>query len=179
MVCNSSRVLQKLLTYRADVAIAAKQTSDPRLHSMLLRTDRLVLFVPVDHPWARQREIALTSLAGQELVLRERGSTTREIFETRLAEAGVTLGAVTEVQTREGVREAVAAGFGIGVTCESEFGDAPKLRKLVMRDADMSVPEYVVCLEERRRMPLVRSFLDLIGPWQDTQVLPIAKTRQA
>jgi aminoethylphosphonate catabolism LysR family transcriptional regulator len=159
---NSSDVLGQILDYSADVAVTAKQTSDPRIHSILLRTDRLVVFVPAAHRWARRRHIGLGDLEGAELVIRERGSITREVFETRLAEAGVRPGALVEVQTREAVREAVASGFGIGIIFDSEFGQDPACRKLAVMGADLSVAEYVICLEERRRIPLVRSFLDTL-----------------
>jgi DNA-binding transcriptional LysR family regulator len=63
------------------------------------------------------------------------------------------------------VREAVAAGFGIGVIFDSEFGADPAFHRLAVSGTDLSVAEYVVCLEERRRIPLVRGFLDLVpGP---------------
>ena len=161
---NSNDVVTEVLDYVADVGITAKQTSDPRIHSTRLRADRLVVFVPVSHPWARRRAVPLRELAGQDLVMRERGSITREVFETRLAEAGVRPGALIEVQTREAVREAVAAGFGIGVIFDSEFGEDRACCKLAVSGADLSVAEYVICLEERRRLPLVRGFLDVLAP---------------
>jgi len=85
------------------------------------------------------------------------------VFEARLAQASVRPASIVEVQSREAVREAVAAGFGIGVIFESEFGADPGFSKLAVVGADLSVAEYVVCLEERRRVPLVRSFLDLLA----------------
>jgi DNA-binding transcriptional LysR family regulator len=159
---NSNDVVTEVLDYVADVGVTAKQTSDPRIHSLLLREDRLVVFVRAAHPWARRRSVPLRELAGQDLVMRERGSITREVFETRLAEAGVRPGALVEVQTREAVREAVAAGFGIGVIFDSELAQDSACRKLAVPDADLAVAEYVICLEERRRIPLVRGFLDLL-----------------
>ena len=160
---NSSDVLKLVLDHAADVAVTAKETSDPRIHSLRLRTDHLVVFVPAGHAWARRRRIALGALAGCELVLRERGSITREVFEARLAQASVRPASIVEVQSREAVREAVAAGFGVGVIFDSEFGADPGFCKLAVAGADLSVAEYVVCLEERRRVPLVRSFLDLLA----------------
>ena len=157
---NSAEVLQRLLDYEADVAVMAKLTSDPRLFSMKFREDRLILFVPEGHRWAARRRIRLAELAGQDLVLRERGSITREVFEETLAGRDLRPGGLIEVQTREGVREAVAAGFGIGVVFQSEFGDDPRFRALDVADADLAVAEYVVCLQERRRLALVRAFLD-------------------
>ena len=54
----------------------------------------------------------LAELAGQDMVLRERGSVTRAVFEGTLSAADVRPGAIIEVESREGVGEAVAAGFG-------------------------------------------------------------------
>jgi aminoethylphosphonate catabolism LysR family transcriptional regulator len=157
---NSASVLQQLLDYEADVAVMAKLTSDPRLFTLQFRRDRLVLFVPRAHPWGERKRIKLAELRGQDLVLRERGSITREVFEETLAAAAVTPAAIIEVQSREGVGEAVAAGFGIGVVFESEFGADPRFHALRVADADLAVAEYVLCLQERRRLALVRAFFD-------------------
>jgi aminoethylphosphonate catabolism LysR family transcriptional regulator len=160
---NSSDVLDQVASYAADVAVTAKHTSDPRIHSLRLRTDRLVGFVPTDHPWARRRSIPIEAVAGQDVVLRERGSVTREVFEARLAEAGIRPGGLLEVQSREAVREAVAAGLGLGIVFDGEFRSGEGLRKVAITGADLAVAEYAVCLEERRRIPLVRAFLDALA----------------
>jgi DNA-binding transcriptional LysR family regulator len=158
---NSAAVLDQVADHGADVAVMAKATSDPRIHSMKLREDRLVLFVPREHPWAKRRRLRLADLAGRDIVIRERGSITREVFETRLAEAGVVPGSLVDVETREAVREAVAAGFGIGVVFDSEFGADARFHPVEVSDADFTVGEYVVCLQERKRLALVRAFLDI------------------
>jgi aminoethylphosphonate catabolism LysR family transcriptional regulator len=158
---NSAAVLDHLTEHGADVAVMAKMTSDPSIHSMKLREDRLVLFVTQDHPWARRRRIRLGELTGRDIVVRERGSITREVFEERLAQSDVVPKSLTEVQTREAVREAVAAGFGIGVVFDSEFGTDARFHAIEVSDSDLSVGEYVVCLQERRRLPVVRAFLNV------------------
>jgi DNA-binding transcriptional LysR family regulator len=157
---NSAIVLERLLRHEADVAVMAKSISDPRLHALRLRSDRIVLFVPSGHPLARRRRVPLAAVAEQELVLRERGSITREVLEQAMAAADIRPSAIAEVQTREGVREAVAAGFGIGAVFESELGDDRRFRSIVVSDADLGVAEYAVCLQERRRVALVRAFMD-------------------
>jgi LysR family transcriptional regulator, low CO2-responsive transcriptional regulator len=157
---NSAAVLQQLLDYRADVVVTAKLTSDPRLQSLQIRRDRLIVFVATTHIWSRRENIGLNDLQGAEIVLRERGSITREVFERTLAERGVTPGALIEVQTREGVREAVAANFGVGIVFESEFGTDARFHKLHVADANLAVAEYAVCLQEQRRVALVRAFFE-------------------
>ena len=84
-----------------------------------------------------------------------------ESREQTLAAAGVKPGALFEVQTREGVREAVAAGFGVGVVFESEFGSDDRFRPIRVADADLAVGEYAVCLQQRRGLALVRAFFDI------------------
>ena len=157
---NSAAVLDHLTEHGADIAVMAKMTSDPRIYSMKLREDRLIVFVPQGHAWARRRQIRISELAGRDIVVRERGSITREVFEARLAQAGVVSGSLIEVQTREAVREAVAAGFGIGVVFDSEFGTDARFHAIDVSDSDLTVGEYVACLQERRRLPVVRAFLD-------------------
>lgn len=156
---NSSDVIGRVLDHHADVAVTARRSSDPRLHSRLLQEDRLVLFVRDDHPLAGADSVKIAALATEDLVIRERGSVTREVFEARLAEAGIRPRALLEVQSREAVREAVIAGFGIGVVFGAELPVQPGLRRVLVADADLAVAEYVICLEERRRLPLVRAFL--------------------
>ncbi len=157
---NSAIVLERLLRHEADVAVMAKSVSDPRLHALRLRADRIVLFVPARHPLAGRRRVPLAILADQELVLRERGSITREVLEQAMAAADIRPRSIVEVQTREGVREAVAAGFGIGAIFASELGEDRRFRAVAVSDADLAVAEYAVCLQERRRVALVRAFMD-------------------
>jgi aminoethylphosphonate catabolism LysR family transcriptional regulator len=157
---NSAVVLDRLLRHDADVAVMAKSVSDPRLQTVRLRTDRVILFAPKSHALARRNRASLSSLAGRELVLRERGSITREVLEQAMAAAEIRPGAIIEVQTREGVREAVAAGFGIGAVFASELGEDRRFRPIMVTDADLSVAEYAVSLQERHRAALVRAFME-------------------
>src|SRR5437868_4764617 len=157
---NSAVVLERLLRHEADVAVMAKSVSDPRLHALRLRTDRIVLFIPAGHPLAARRRVSLAALADQELVLRERGSITREVLEQAMAAGDIRPRSIVEVQTREGVREAVAAGFGIGAIFASELGEDRRFRRILVSDTDLNVAEYAVSLQERRRVALVRAFMD-------------------
>jgi len=158
---NSDEVLQGLLDYRSDVAVLAKVPDDARLFVIPLRRDRIVVFVPRTHAWARRRDLALADLAGCELVLREQGSVTREVFWRALADAGIAPGPVMEIESREAVHEAVAAGLGVGAIFESELGDDPRLVTLPVRDAALDVGEYIVCRQDWRRLRVVRAFLDV------------------
>jgi len=73
-----------------------------------------------------------------------------------------------EIESREAVREAVAAGLGIGVVSEAEFGHDERLVRIPVLDAPLETREYLIALKERRKLRIVSAFfaeaLKLIGP---------------
>lgn len=169
---NSEQVIEQLLDYRVDVGITARRPSDRRLHAQPLLSMGIGVFVRADHEWAERRSLAMRDLAGRPFVLRERGSVTREVFEQNLADHQVALGPVLEVSTPEGVRELVAGGFGLGIVADREFGYDLRLRFLPLTDARIPIEEYTVCLDERRRLPLVRDFIACAGSFFRPAALP-------
>ena len=90
------------------------------------------------------------------------GSTTRAVFERALGERGIAPRRVIEIGSREAVREAVAAGLGIGVVFESEFLRDGRLHTLGLSDARLEAVQYAACLEDRRAVRVVRAFFDLL-----------------
>ncbi len=109
-VGNSEAVLRQLADYHADVGVTAKRPSEPRFHAIPYRRDRLIVFVPRGHALAGRGSLPVRALEGLDMVLREPGSVTRAVFEHALAEAGVRVGAIMDIDGREAVREAVASG---------------------------------------------------------------------
>lgn len=157
---NSEQVLEQIRAGEADVGVMARATSDARLHRIKLRQDRLVLLLSTADPLARRKRVALAELKGRDLVVRERGSITREVTEKQLEAAGIATGQVFDVATREAVRETVAAGFGVGVIFQSEASADPRLRTVALTGADVSVAEYAICRAERRNVGLIGRFLE-------------------
>lgn len=158
---NADEMLGALLDYRTDVAIVARSSTDPRVQSLPLGCEPLVLSVHREHPLARRRAVPLAALAEHVLVLREPGSLTRALLEQALAAREVQPRAVMEIDSREAVHEAVAAGLGVGVVARCEVGQDPRIRSVGIADAELLMDEHLVCLRERARLPVVRAFLAL------------------
>lgn len=164
---TSDRVLRELREYRIDVAILARVDTDPRLHSVPFRRSPLVLFVPRSHPWAGRSSVRLNEVAGERMVLREAASVTRQVFQSALDAAGIRPQSVMQIESREAVREAVAAGLGIGVVALAEFDRDARLKALRVRDKKLEIVEHIVCLAERRRLRIVRAFLEIAAGFAD------------
>ena len=159
---NSEVVLRSLFERRCDLVMLPDIGADERLYAVPFRRDRLIAFVEGGHPWSTRRSISLADLQGEALVLREVGSRTRAVFEAAMAGAGVVMGETLEIGSREGVREAVAAGLGIGIVSEGELGVDPRLHAIAIRESGLEVTEYAACLAERQSVRVVAAFFDLL-----------------
>ena len=146
---NTKSLLDDLLDQRCDVAIAANVKTDSRIFALPFRQDQFIAFVDRAHPWARRRGVKLTELAGQRLLLREPMSNTRQTFDAAMAKANIVLGEVLEIGSREAIKEAVAAGLGVGIIAQSELGDDLRLKALPFEGQQITSTEFVACLQER------------------------------
>ncbi len=160
---NSAQTLESLLAYRSDIGVLSDHDPDPRLYTRIHNSHSVVAIVSPDHPWAERPNIRLADLDGQPMVLREVGSNTRRIFETTMANAGITANVIMEIEGGEAVREAVAAGHGIGVYGQLSLPRDGRIKALAFADADMRVNRYLACLNERREEFLVKAFFAAAG----------------
>jgi len=159
---NSKEVLGNLYARKSDIAILPEIVADERLHIMPYRHDRLVIFTHRGHAWSRRKSIRLHEVSEQIIIMREVGSSTRAVFEKALSARNIMPKNTLEMGSREAVREAVAAGLGIGIVCESEFGHDVRLHKLPVRDAKLTTVEYITCLNESRNDAVVTTFFDIV-----------------
>jgi len=159
---NSETLLRSLFERRCDLVVLPDIGADERLHALPIRRDRLIAFVDGGHPWSIRRSIRLAELHGQSLVVREVGSRTRAVFEAAMAHAGVVMGETLEIGSREGVREAVAAGLGIGIVSQTELGVDPRVHAIAIRETGLEVTEFAACLAERQSVRVVAAFFGLL-----------------
>ena len=166
---NSTSMLADLLSTKLDVVLVAELPGDSRLFAIPLRRDPVMAILPAGHAFARRRALRLQDLAGEVLMMREQGSVTRKVVERSFAELDLVPSRVMEIGSREAVREAVAAGMGIGFVSASETMPDSRVILLPVYGARMDMDEYVVCLRDRRRVATVKAFLQIA---QDATALP-------
>ena len=163
-IANTHDVEALLLAERCDVAMQARRTEDPRVFARTLANYEIAIFVSTDHPWAREGRTAVPvqALDGVGMIVRDPGSTTRRVFDQACAASGVSPDVVIETTSRETVKEAVAAGLGVGVVAGYELRDDPRFWPLRITGADLGFSEEVQCLNRRRNMRVVREFMNTV-----------------
>jgi DNA-binding transcriptional LysR family regulator len=130
--------------------------------------DELVAVVPSTHPWAARRVATLADLQKEPMVVRERGSGSREAFEHALHAAGISLGTlrvVGEMGSTQAVKQAVRAGVGIAVISKRAVEDecrAGLLACVKLKDLRVARAFHLVTNRDRTRSPLAQAFVEFV-----------------
>lgn len=113
-VSDSREVIEMLKEGIAEIGVTGKSVRHPVLKFERVYQDEMVLIAPAG---AYPDEMVLADIKKLPMVSREKGSGSRDAWERALLDRDVSpadLPVVLECTTSEGVREAVAAGLGVG-----------------------------------------------------------------
>jgi DNA-binding transcriptional LysR family regulator len=167
-VADSSAVLTAVEHGRAHLGLVGMKTNNADLEFRKFACDALVLVVPRRHAWHRRRQVALTDLCQQPLVLREAGSGSRWCLEQALARVGVAFSSLRialELGSNEAIKEAVLRGIGAAVLSKHAVKKELRtgvLHALKVKDLCLKRDIYVVW-DHRRVLPIAaRLFLDAL-----------------
>jgi len=137
--------------------------------------DELVLLVPAAHEWAERAEATLEELAGAPLLMRERGSGTRNIIELAFEHHHIrrgSLNVVMELDSTEAIKSSVEAGFGVG------FVSRWALAKDARFESEFRILK-VKGMRIRRHFDLItRKAPELSGPAAEFRSFVLAKAAQ-
>jgi DNA-binding transcriptional LysR family regulator len=112
---NADETIELLLGKHIQLALVEGRVTRNDVHHETFMRDRMVLVVPVDHPWA-EKTIEVDELETCPLLMREFGSGSRRTIEHALNEAGLSSKSLTipiELDSTEGLVSAVEAGLGV------------------------------------------------------------------
>jgi DNA-binding transcriptional LysR family regulator len=130
--------------------------------------DELAVVVPAEHAWARRRTVTLDEVKAEPMVVRERGSGSRQALERALDEGGTALSAfriVGEMGSTQAIKQAVRAGLGIALISKRAVEDECKAGLVACLTIDgLAVRRdfYLVTHRERTRSPLGVAFLTFL-----------------
>jgi DNA-binding transcriptional LysR family regulator len=116
---DSEEAMSMVLDNEVEIGCIGKKPLNKKLMAEPLWKDRLILAVPKRHLWYKKKSIALPELLNEPFVIREKGSATRELFESCLKESKSTslsqFNIRGELGSSEAIKEAIIAGLGVSI----------------------------------------------------------------
>jgi DNA-binding transcriptional LysR family regulator len=162
----SQQVVEKVLNNTLELGLVGHYAADRMLVAKPFMADPMVLIVSARHPWTtRKSSLHLHDLSREPFLFSRQGSGTREVVESLLEKAGVTLENTMDLGTTTGVKHAVEAGLGVSIL--SHHVVAPELangriKSIRLMGMNLKRNLYLVHHKDRYFSEAARAFLGLL-----------------
>lgn len=112
---NITKIQGMLMNSTLDLGIVEGEVAGEELIQVPLCKDHLVLFCNNEHHFAKRESIAIEELQGMDMIMREEGSSARNVFDQILKEHQITMNQKWLSTNTESIKQAVLAGQGVAV----------------------------------------------------------------
>jgi DNA-binding transcriptional LysR family regulator len=166
---NSSQVIENTLAQKNDIGICAQDPAHPKLEAHRIMSDLLVGVVGRTHPFARRRAIGVRELAGQPLILREKGSSPRGVVDEMLGRHRVVPTVIMESASTSAIKRFVANGVGMAILSQEvvrkELQDG-SLRRILFTDEEIAYHFYLIRHKDRWVSRALNAFAEMARSFQ-------------
>jgi len=170
-VANAEQIELGVDDGRYDLGLSEGYLHINRIDAQPWRSDQLVIITSPQHPWAQSCRADCRMLRDGEWIMRERGSGTREVFETAMQKQGIQFRIGMELGHTEAIKKAVEAGSGcaclsrMAVQRELDHGWLVEIHTPLQLDRRL----LLLTKEKSSQTPLYRTFIAALRNWPHSQ----------
>ncbi|HEX7295399.1 MAG TPA: LysR family transcriptional regulator [Pyrinomonadaceae bacterium] len=128
---TSEALVEQIVAGELDIAFVSLPVDVRGIQTDRLSEDQLVAIASPRHKLAKQKTISAYTLAGEKLILGERGGNTRRLIDQFFAQAGVSLKVSMELSRQAAIRRMVEEDMGVGIVPLQSVKDEVESGKLV------------------------------------------------
>jgi len=161
---TSEVLVDQILAGEVDIAFVSLPVDVRGIKTERLSEDQLVAIASPRHKLAKQRTISAYTLAGERLILGERGGNTRRLIDQFFAQAGVTLRVAMELSRQQAIRRMVEEDMGVGIVPLQSVRDEVEKGKLVrwwIEGAEINWELGIAQLSNGYDSPIMQKFVAL------------------
>ena len=161
---TSEELVKKIHAGELDMAFVSLPVEARSIETEMLSQDQLVAVASPRHPLAGQRVISAFTLAGEKLILGERGGNTRRLIDEFFAEAGLRPKVAMELSRQAAIKNMVASDMGVGIVPLSTAREDVERGRLVrwwIEGVRINWELGVARLSGGYLSPVCRAFMDL------------------
>ncbi|MCM3904394.1 MAG: LysR family transcriptional regulator [Pyrinomonadaceae bacterium] len=161
---TSEALVQQILAGEMDLAFVSMPVEARGIQTERLNEDQLVAIASPRHRLAKQRTVSAYTLAGEKLILGERGGNTRRLIDQFFAQAGVTLSVAMELSRQAAIRRMVEEDMGVGIVPFQSVREEVEKGRLVrwwIEGAHINWELGIARLSGGYESPIMQSFIRL------------------
>ena len=161
---TSDALVKQILAGELDAAFVSLPVAARHVDTELLSSDQLVAIASPRHRLAEKRVVSAFTLAGERLILGERGGNTRRLIDEFFAEAGLRPTVAMELSRQAAIKKMVEADMGVGIVplrSVREEVEAGRLVRWWIEGARINWELGVARLSGGYLSPLCDSFLQI------------------
>ena len=161
---TSEALVEQIVAGELDIAFVSLPDDVRGIKTERLSEDQLVAIASPRHRLAKQKTISAYTLAGEKLILGERGGNTRRLIDQFFAQAGVTLRVAMELSRQQAIRRMVEEDMGVGIVPLQSAQDEVEKGKLVrwwIEGAEINWELGIAQLSGGYESPIMQKFVTL------------------
>lgn len=128
---TSQYLVDKIMHGEIDTAFVSLPVDNSNITTDLLFSDEIVAIAHPQHPLAKDKFISAAALAGENLILGERGGNTRRMIDDFFNAANVRPNVVMELSRQEAINQMVENNLGVGIAGAKTVSNEIKAGRLV------------------------------------------------
>ena len=162
---RANQVYDDVLGNVVDLGLVAYPSKDPKLETIHLRKDPLVVICHPQHPLARLKSVKLSQLAGQKFIGFEPDIPTRKAIDKVLKDQAVEVHNVMEFDNIETVKRAVEIEAGISIVPQGtviQEVSKQTLAELKIDGLELFRPLAAIYKKNKVLSPAIKQFLSIL-----------------
>jgi len=128
---TSLALVEKISHGEIDAAFVSLPVESTNIQTELLFSDEIVAIVHPQHKLAKQKVISAAALAGEQLIMGERGGNTRRLVDDFFSQMGVKPNIVMELSRQSAINLMVEKNMGVGIAGAKAVAEEIKSGKFV------------------------------------------------
>lgn len=161
---TSEVLVDQILAGEVDIAFVSLPVDVRGIKTERLSQDQLVAIASPRHKLAKQKTISAYTLAGERLILGERGGNTRRLIDQFFAQAGVTLHVAMELSRQQAIKRMVEEDMGVGIVPLQSVKDEVEKGRLIrwwIEGAQINWELGIAQLSNGYDSPIMQKFVSL------------------
>ena len=161
---TSQKLVDKIMHGEIDIAFISLPVDNTNVTTESLFSDEIVAIGHPKHPLSKEKYISAATLAGESLILGERGGNTRRMIDDFFSAANVKPNIAMELSRQEAITEMVSNGLGVGMAGAKSVNRDIKDKKLISWFIEGAEIEWELGLARLRGghySPIAKEFVTL------------------